>query len=677
MAFAPIALTIPQYDGPTLGNYWLKAYNQGTTTPLSMATDATGETLLVKCPLDTQGFPITSAIGPRFIPFINGDYDLWLFPTEAEADANDTTNAIQFADNLNTDTFGSALSESSGSDLVGFIQSGAGAVARTAQDKMREVVSVTDFGADKTGVVDATAIFTATHDALPASGGHMYAPAGTYLLNQTTTANQFAITKSNITFSGDGWGTVLNHTASGVVTGNNAVVMVRPTSGDIENIIIRDFRIKGPTTNTGAAIFGDSRVLGLVLNDGNEAPDGTITDVLVENVLIEGMETACFALNGAGDGSTGCERVKFSKCWARNSRQDGFNDFGGGFNYDITLDNCYATDLDGFGMEMSSAGGLTISGGIVARVGQAGITVTYHPTTSLTSEVLIEGMVIHDIGTTAYPDASGIILGQIITQYNTKVSNNVISQIGGHGIEVVGVAENITITDNKIRDIGGNGVKTIGITFGGNNTYAAVLNNIIRTHTVGYTMTKGIGIAGTGSDTNLIKGNRVDGWTVQPVSANSPTVIIEDRSSVGAFAATGNVGVGEDDLITSTIAANTLHLDEMGIHIVAFGTTAANANNKRVKLYFSAAVLLDTTAIAASNKDWRIEAYVWRSSSSTIRYLAWGDFNGAVIQTNYSIAGGRDFTIANVVKCTGEATADNDIVQNGLVINYLERPSNA
>ncbi len=102
MSFAPIAHTIPEYDRTLYANWWLKAYEQGTTTPLNMATDATGGTTLVKCELDTQGFPITAG-SARFIPFIDGSYDLWLFPTEAEADANDTTNAIQFADNLNAD----------------------------------------------------------------------------------------------------------------------------------------------------------------------------------------------------------------------------------------------------------------------------------------------------------------------------------------------------------------------------------------------------------------------------------------------------------------------------------------------------------------------------------------------------------------------------------------------
>lgn len=104
MSFAPIALTIPQYED--YPNYWLKAYEEGTVTPLVMATDATGGTTVAKFEIDAQGFPKTSG-GTRLIPFIDGDYDLWLFPTAAEADANDTTNAIQFADKLNADPLAS------------------------------------------------------------------------------------------------------------------------------------------------------------------------------------------------------------------------------------------------------------------------------------------------------------------------------------------------------------------------------------------------------------------------------------------------------------------------------------------------------------------------------------------------------------------------------------------
>ena len=52
---------------------------------------------------------------------------------------------------------GQQLAAADGSSLVGFQQAGTGAVVRTAQDKMREWVSVKDFGAVGDGVADDTA----------------------------------------------------------------------------------------------------------------------------------------------------------------------------------------------------------------------------------------------------------------------------------------------------------------------------------------------------------------------------------------------------------------------------------------------------------------------------------------------------------------------------------------
>ena len=49
------------------------------------------------------------------------------------------------------------LAASSGSSLVGFLQSGSGATARTTQAKLRDVVHVRDFGAVGDGVTDDTA----------------------------------------------------------------------------------------------------------------------------------------------------------------------------------------------------------------------------------------------------------------------------------------------------------------------------------------------------------------------------------------------------------------------------------------------------------------------------------------------------------------------------------------
>jgi len=96
MSFAAIAHTSPFYADQFV-NYWLKAYEPGTTTPKLIATDEAGGTTVAKVELNSDGLPHTAG-NALFIPHVDGAYDLWLFPTAAEADANDTTNAKKLAD---------------------------------------------------------------------------------------------------------------------------------------------------------------------------------------------------------------------------------------------------------------------------------------------------------------------------------------------------------------------------------------------------------------------------------------------------------------------------------------------------------------------------------------------------------------------------------------------------
>ena len=53
MAFSPIAFVAPNYRD--YKNYWLKAYEPGTTTPKYMATDSNLVTLISKAELNADG----------------------------------------------------------------------------------------------------------------------------------------------------------------------------------------------------------------------------------------------------------------------------------------------------------------------------------------------------------------------------------------------------------------------------------------------------------------------------------------------------------------------------------------------------------------------------------------------------------------------------------------------
>lgn len=86
-----------------------------------------------------------------------------------------------------------------GAALVGFKQSGSGAASRTAQDKLREFVSVMDFGAVGDGVADDTAAIQA---ALVSGATEVYLPAGLYGVKSTGAA--LTLSGSGIKFHGPG-----------------------------------------------------------------------------------------------------------------------------------------------------------------------------------------------------------------------------------------------------------------------------------------------------------------------------------------------------------------------------------------------------------------------------------------------------------------------------------------
>ena len=108
MAFSPVAFIAPNYRD--YKNWWLKAYEPSTTTPKAMAIDSGGVTQVAKLELNADGFIVTAG-GALVIPYIDGSYDLWLFPTEDDADNSDTSNAERLADDANTSYGANDLSQ--------------------------------------------------------------------------------------------------------------------------------------------------------------------------------------------------------------------------------------------------------------------------------------------------------------------------------------------------------------------------------------------------------------------------------------------------------------------------------------------------------------------------------------------------------------------------------------
>jgi hypothetical protein len=100
MARAPVTGLLSQYaknaGGAAAADYWLKFYTVNTTTQKSIFTAITAGSTLSKCTLNSRGEPISNQADDdsTFIPYVDGDYDAYLYETEADADANNTIAAV-------------------------------------------------------------------------------------------------------------------------------------------------------------------------------------------------------------------------------------------------------------------------------------------------------------------------------------------------------------------------------------------------------------------------------------------------------------------------------------------------------------------------------------------------------------------------------------------------------
>jgi len=134
----------------------------------------------------------------------------------------------------------------------------------------------------------------------------------------------------------------------------------------------------------------------------------------------------------------------------------------------------------------------------------------------------------------------------------------------------------------------------------------------------------------------------------------------------------GNVGTGEDDLMQSSIAANILSADGQALEIEAAGTFAANANNKRLKLYHGSTTLIDSTALALNGGDWHLSCKIVRTGSSNqVVVTTLRSSNALLVSMVKVTAATEDLTAAHTLKLTFAGTADNDGICSMLHIKWL------
>jgi Pectate lyase superfamily protein len=317
----PTALILPNgknyfsdASGNPLSGGKLETYAAGTSTPKATYSDAAGT-------VPNANPVIMDARGEALI-YWDGNYKVIL------KDSAGVT--IWTVDNVQSGI--TALSASSGSSLVNFLQAGTGADARTVQSKLRDTISVKDFGATGDGATnDATAIQEAlTAGGALANGAEVIMPVGTYVCGATgltvPAKVRLVLSGARMTSSAVNAVTLVvgNDGASGAITGHGYGSMIDHTgtgSGVLADgiasqadVAVSDIWIKGTSAGVAAVTFSrfnqgtlrNVKMTGYTAGDGFRSVGANSIKIFAPEIstCLNGMHNLTTTTGGAKSSNT-------------------------------------------------------------------------------------------------------------------------------------------------------------------------------------------------------------------------------------------------------------------------------------------------------------------------------------------------------------------------------------
>ena len=294
----------------------LYSYEAGTTTPLPTYTDyGAGTPNANPVILDSRGEASVWLGAPRYKLKLTTSTDVEVWTVDNVGGADQATLA--------------QLATSGGSALVGFIQSGAGAVATTVQTKLREQVSIFDFMTSAqiadvqagTLTLDCAASF---NTALAASK-NIYFPPGKYRFNSTITINgargltlrgaASALLASGTGYTGttelyfsnapSGANGIVFNDFTGVSISDMSIVMRRGGAGGGKALFMyngHDYQLNNLKVDLDVGTAGT----GIVLGDGSGATSTFVGDIRNCKVIVNAACAGIYANFGTSLTFTAC-----------------------------------------------------------------------------------------------------------------------------------------------------------------------------------------------------------------------------------------------------------------------------------------------------------------------------------------------------------------------------------
>lgn len=128
----------------------------------------------------------------------------------------------------------------------------------------------------------------------------------------------------------------------------------------------------------------------------------------------------------------------------------------------------------------------------------------------------------------------------------------------------------------------------------------------------------------------------------------------------------------EDNLMAYSLVSGALGNNGDYVEVEGWGTFAANANNKQVRLYFGSTVIFDTTALALNDGSWIIRAKIMREASADQKSIATVISSNTLLPASSQILNpSEDDQAPILIKFTGQGVSAGDIIQSGFTVKWF------
>jgi len=450
-------------NGVPLSGGFLYSYSAGTTTPVATYTSASG--LIANANpivLDASGripFEIWLTAGANYKFVLKDSTGVQIGSYDDIPGVND-----QSAVTAQIAALAASYAAPTGSNLIGYLATGSGAVASTVQTKLREQISVKDFGAKGDGTTDDTAAIQAAVAA--SSGKALYFPAGTYIVSDIITL------VANSVVYGDQGITTLKLKAK-VYTAANVSIFVLT---GISNVYIYGLIFNGNKGNIGSA----RNPINTVYNT---------TQVTFDTCQWVSCEGICLNVSTSVD-SFAVLNCRFISCGGATDNSDGYRNQAIAFSttgsarskdIEITGNYFFAQGLDC--ISMCNLDDVVVSN----NAAYDSYSFLYNnPSPYRTINLTVTGNVIYNTNQGSLNNTVNPVAIDLPRVSNATITGNSIFKCEQSGIGIFDDSSNVVVSGNSLVDCGYKGVSWYGgiSVGGGNGTASGIFEVVVSNNTV-------------------------------------------------------------------------------------------------------------------------------------------------------------------------------------------------